>query len=64
MMDDLIRLGEEVDGWKLYAEYADGEPHSYRYGPSWVAQQLLMEGGYRTPEEAKLRWLEYWEGQK
>ena len=50
--------------WQLYIEYRDGTPHAYRYGPEWVAMQLYMEGGYKTPEEAKLRWLEYWEAHR
>ena len=59
--EEILRRGEEIDGWQLYTEYRGGEPIAYRYGPDWVAMQLYMEGGYRTPEEAKLRWLEYWE---
>lgn len=37
-------------------EFSDGHKE-YRYGPEWVAMQLFMEGGYKTPEEAKQRWL-------
>jgi len=60
------KRGEIVEnpGWQLYTETRNGEPVAYRYGPEWVAMELMMEGGYRTPEEAKLRWLEYWEGRK
>ena len=57
----LIGVGAD---WKLWVENRDGKPYAYRYGPEWVGMQLFMEGGYKTPEEAKLRWLEYWEGQK
>ena len=41
---------------ELYTEYRDGIPVAYRYGEEWVAQQLLMEGGYPTPEEAIAAW--------
>lgn len=41
---------------KMYVEYRNGEPHGYLYGPSWKAWQLFMEGGYKTPEEAKAAW--------
>lgn len=47
--------------WQLYTEYRGDKPYAYRYGPEWVAMELYMEGGYKTPEEAKLRWLEWWE---
>lgn len=41
---------------KLFVkEFSDGR-REYRYGPEWVAQMLLMEGGYATPEEAKAAW--------
>ena len=49
---------------KLFTKTWDDGRVEYRYGPEWVAMQLYMEGGYATPEEAKLRWLEYWEGHK
>lgn len=48
-------------GWQLYTEYRGDTPVAYRYGPSWVAMELYCEGGFKTPEEAKLRWLEWWE---
>lgn len=41
---------------KLYTYYRNGVPIAYRYGPPWVSQQLLMEGGYPTPKEAKEAW--------
>lgn len=47
-------MSEEL---KMYTEYRDGKPHGYLYGPSWKAWELLMEGGYPTPEEAKAAWL-------
>lgn len=64
MKDDFTRLEAEHPEWQLYTEYRGDKPHAYRYGPEWVAMQLYIEGGYKTPEEAKLRWLEYWEAQK
>ena len=41
---------------QMYTLCRDGNPVAYRYGEPWVAQQLLMEGGYKTPEEAKKAW--------
>ena len=52
---------EEQNRCMLYTkEWSDGRKE-YRYGPDWVAMQLYMEGGYPTPEEAKLAWLREWE---
>ena len=48
------RTGENL---AMYTLYQNNEPVAYRYGESWVAQQLLMEGGYKTKEEAKDAWL-------
>lgn len=48
-------------GWQMYVEYRAGEPVGYMYGPEWKAMELHMEGGYPTPEEAKLAWLREWE---
>ncbi len=41
---------------KMYVEYRDGKPHGYLYGPPWKAMELYMEGGFKTPEEAKAAW--------
>ena len=41
---------------KMYTLYHGETPVAYRYGEPWVAQQLLMEGGYDTPEEAIEAW--------
>lgn len=41
---------------QMYTLYHDDKPVAYRYGPPWVAQMLLMEGGYKTPEEAREAW--------
>ena len=42
---------------KMYVKDFDGSrPPEYLYGPSWKAMELLMEGGYPTPEEAKAAW--------
>lgn len=64
MNDDLTRLEAEHPDWQLYTKYRGETPVAYRYGPSWVATQLFIEGGYKTPEEAKLAWLREWEAQK
>lgn len=52
--------------WQLYTKMIGDNPETarpiaYRYGPSWQATALFMDGGYKTPEEAKLAWLKYWE---
>lgn len=41
---------------QMYIKYRDGVPVAYRYGEEWVAMQLHMEGGYKTPEEAIEAW--------
>lgn len=41
---------------KLYTKYLDGKPYQYRYGEPWRATQLMVDGGYDTPEEAKAAW--------
>lgn len=47
-------MSEEL---KLYEKNFGGDrPPEYLYGPSWKAWELLMEGGYPTPEEAKAAW--------
>lgn len=46
-------MSEEL---KMYVEYRDGTPVSYLYGPPWKAMELYMEGGFKTPEEAKVAW--------
>ena len=46
----------KMDNCKMYVEYIDEKPVAYRYGEEWVQQQLLMEGGYKTPEEAIEAW--------
>lgn len=47
--------------WQLYTKMIGDRPVAYRYGPSWQATALFVDGGYKTPEEAKLAWLKYWE---
>lgn len=46
-------MSEEL---KMYTLYVDGKPYKYRYGESWRATQLMVDGGYDTPEEAKAAW--------
>lgn len=41
---------------KMYTKYVDGKPYQYRYGESWRSMQLMVDGGYPTPEEAKAAW--------
>ena len=41
---------------EMYVKYCGDTPVAYRYGEEWVAFQLLMEGGYKTPEEAIEAW--------
>ena len=46
-------MSEEL---KMYTKYVDGKPYQYRYGEPWRATQLMVDGGYDTPEEAKEAW--------
>lgn len=46
-------MSEEL---KMYTKYMDGKPYQYRYGESWRSMQLMVDGGYPTPEEAKAAW--------
>lgn len=41
---------------QLYTKFRNGAPIEYRYGDEWVSMYLLMEGGYKTPEEAIAAW--------
>lgn len=42
---------------KLYTkEYGDRK--EYQYGPDWKATELLIDGGYDTPEKAIIAWYE------
>lgn len=47
--------------WKLYEKNYGDDRTEYLYGPDWKMQELLMEGGYPTPDEAKEAWLREWE---
>ena len=43
--------------WKLYTkEY--GYNKQYQYGPDWKAMELMIDGGYDTPEKAIEAWFE------
>lgn len=55
---------DDREKWQLYTKMRGGEPVAYRYGPEWQATALMIDGGYKTPEEAKLAWLREWESQK
>lgn len=46
----------ERKDWHLY-EKRMGNRREYRYGPEWQATALWVDGGYPTPEEAKIAWL-------
>lgn len=46
-------MSEEL---KMYTMYVGDKPYKYRYGESWRATQLMVDGGYDTPEEAKAAW--------
>lgn len=37
----------------------NGKPVAYRYGESWVAEQLYVDGGYPTEREAIDAWERY-----
>ena len=59
ILDEVVATlnDEAYYDWYLYEKnYGDGRVE-YLYGPSWKAQELLVEGGYPTPEEAKEVWL-------
>lgn len=45
-------MSEELN---LYIKES-GDRKEYQYGPSWKAMELLVDGGYSTPEEAKAAW--------
>ena len=44
-------------GWTMYMKTWDNGRVEYRYGPEWVAAELMVEGGYDSPEKAKAAWL-------
>ncbi len=52
----LVVLPKNPD-WKLFEKNYGNGRREYLYGPSWKSMELLMEGGYPTPEEAKEAWL-------
>ena len=45
-----------MDEVTMHILECDGKPIAYRYGPEWKAMQLLLEGGYKTREEAIEAW--------
>ena len=47
---------------EMYVLYHGDTPVAYRFGEEWVSQQLLMEGGYPTPEKAFEAWLKERDG--
>ena len=48
----------------MFILYRGETPVAYRYGEEWVAQQLAMEGGFKTEEEAREHWENYKEEMK
>lgn len=57
ILDDKHIIPEpDDDECHMFVECHNGEPVAYRYGPSWVSWELYMEGGYKTPEEARKAW--------
>ena len=44
---------------QMYVLYRGETPVAYRYGEEWVSQELLMEGGFKTEEEAIAAWEKY-----
>ena len=49
---------------QLYTLYHGETPVAYRYGEEWVAMELLMEGGFKTEQEAREHWERYKEETK
>lgn len=43
--------------WNLYTKEF-GDRKEYQYGPSWKATELLIDGGYDSPEKAIEAWYE------
>lgn len=41
---------------ELYTKYRGDTPVAYRYGEPWEATRLMIDGGYKTPEEAINAW--------
>lgn len=46
-------MSEEL---KLYTKHIGDVATEYLYGPEWKSMELLMEGGYDTPEKAIEAW--------
>ena len=53
MRDDILIPVEQL---KLFTMVNENGRKEYRYGPECVAQKLLREGGFPTPEEARAAW--------
>ena len=56
--------GGEIVAEQMYVLYRGETPVAYRYGEEWVSQELLMEGGFKTEEEAIAAWERYKENRK
>lgn len=53
MREDILIPVEQL---KLFTMVNENGRKEYRYGPECVAQKLLREGGFPTPEEARAAW--------
>lgn len=49
---------EKDNECKMFTMMRGDKPIAYAYGPEWMAMKLLVDGGYKTPEEAKKAWEE------
>jgi hypothetical protein len=52
-------ISDGREDWHLYEKMV-GDHREYRYGPESAMGALLTDGGYPTPEAAKLAWLREW----
>ena len=53
MREDILIPVEQL---KLFTMVNENGRKEYRYGPECMAQKLLREGGFPTPEEARAAW--------
>ncbi len=60
-MGSVIVLLQDHPEWDLYTEYRNGKPVAYRFGEEWVAEQLYVDGGFKSVGEAVSDWLAYLE---
>ena len=58
---EIIAEKEATGEWRLYVEKWGDMIAGYRYGPDWKGMQLYVDGGRKTPEEAREEWRKEWE---